>query len=65
MLLITGVDVSLSGRALLGDVLALLGGVFGGVYIVTGGFVRRELSTLSYTLICYGVCGDAAARRCA
>ncbi len=57
VLLITGVDVSLSGDALLGDLLALLGGVFGGVYIVTGGFVRRELSTLSYTLICYGVCG--------
>jgi len=57
VLLITGVDVSLSGDALLGDSLALLGGVFGGVYIVTGGFVRRELSTLSYTLICYGVCG--------
>jgi len=57
VLLITGVDVSLSGDALLGDVLALLGGVFGGVYIVTGGFVRRELSTLAYTLICYGVCG--------
>jgi drug/metabolite transporter (DMT)-like permease len=57
VLLITGVDVSLSSRALLGDLLALLGGVFGGVYIVTGGFVRRELSTVSYTWICYGVCG--------
>ena len=31
--------------------------MFGGVYIVTGGFVRRELSTLAYTLICYGACG--------
>lgn len=57
VLLITGVDVSLSGRALFGDLLALLGGVFGGVYIVTGGFVRRELSTLAYTQVCYGVCG--------
>src|SRR5262249_5710524 len=57
VLLITGVDVSLSGRALLGDLLALLGGVFGGVYIVRGGFVRRDLSTLAYTQVCYGVCG--------
>jgi drug/metabolite transporter (DMT)-like permease len=57
VLLVTGVDVSLSGRALAGDVLALVGGVFGGVYLVTGGFVRRDLSTVSYTLICYGACG--------
>jgi drug/metabolite transporter (DMT)-like permease len=57
VLLITGVDVSLSASALGGDVLALLGGLFGGVYIVTGGFVRRDLSTFAYTLLCYGVCG--------
>jgi drug/metabolite transporter (DMT)-like permease len=57
VLVVTGVDVSLSGRALGGDVLALLAGMFGGVYIVTGGFVRRDLSTLAYTLLCYGTCG--------
>jgi drug/metabolite transporter (DMT)-like permease len=57
VLVVTGVDVSLSARALGGDVLALLAGIFGGVYIVTGGFVRRELSTLNYTLLCYGTCG--------
>jgi drug/metabolite transporter (DMT)-like permease len=57
VLLVTGVDVSVSGRALAGDLLALAGGLFGGVYIVTGGFVRRALSTLLYTLICYGTCG--------
>ena len=57
VLLVTGVDVSLSGEALAGDVLALSAGVFGGAYIVTGGFVRRELTTLSYTAICYGACG--------
>jgi drug/metabolite transporter (DMT)-like permease len=57
VLLVTGVDVSLSGRALGGDVLALLAGLFGGVYIVTGGFARRRLSTLAYTASCYGACG--------
>ena len=57
VLLITGVDVALSTRALFGDLLALLGGLFGGVYIVTGGFVRRDLSTLAYTVLCYGACG--------
>jgi drug/metabolite transporter (DMT)-like permease len=57
VLLVTGVDVSLSARALGGDLLALLGGMFGGAYIVCGGFVRRDLSTSAYTLICYGACG--------
>jgi drug/metabolite transporter (DMT)-like permease len=53
VLLVTGVDFSLSGRALLGDLLALLGGLFGGAYIVAGGQVRRRLSTTAYTAICY------------
>lgn len=57
VLLVTGVDVSLSARALAGDALALLAGIFGGVYIVTGGFVRRDSSTLAYTQLCYGACG--------
>jgi len=57
VLLITGVDATLDARALGGDVLALAGGVFGGAYIVTGGFARRELSTIAYTSLCYGVCG--------
>jgi drug/metabolite transporter (DMT)-like permease len=57
VLVVTGVDVSVSARALGGDVLALLAGIFGGVYIVTGGFVRRDLSTIAYTLLCYGTCG--------
>jgi drug/metabolite transporter (DMT)-like permease len=53
-LLITGVDIQLSGDALLGDGLALAGGAFGGVYIVLGGIARRGLSTLDYTFVCYG-----------
>lgn len=55
VLLVTGVDVSLSARALTGDALALLGGVLGGAYIVTGGFARRELTTGAYTTVCYSV----------
>jgi len=56
VLAITGVDVSLDARALGGDALALAGGIFGGVYIVTGGFVRRDLDTATYTGLCYGTC---------
>ena len=56
VLLVTGVDVSLAGQAPLGDILALLGGLFGGAYMVTGSRVRRWLSTPMYTAVCYGCC---------
>jgi drug/metabolite transporter (DMT)-like permease len=56
VLSVTGVDVSVSGEALTGDLLALLAGLFGGAYIVTGGQVRRHLSTSTYTSICYSAC---------
>lgn len=53
---VTGVDVALSAQALLGDALALAGGVFSGAYVVLGSQVRRHASTTAYTGICYGVC---------
>jgi drug/metabolite transporter (DMT)-like permease len=56
VLLVTGVDLSLSSRAVSGDLLALLGGLFGGAYIVVGGVVRRTLSTTAYTTVCYSTC---------
>ena len=56
VLLVTGVDLTLSTRALSGDLLALLGGLFGGGYIVVGGVVRRTLSTAAYTTVCYSTC---------
>lgn len=51
--LLTGVDFSLDPRALVGDLLALLGGVFAALYTVAGAEVRRTVSTTSYTTICY------------
>jgi drug/metabolite transporter (DMT)-like permease len=51
--LITGVDLTLSGRALFGDLLAAIGGFFAAAYVVMGGRVRREVSTTVYTTICY------------
>jgi drug/metabolite transporter (DMT)-like permease len=53
---LTGVDFSLSARALLGDLLALVGGVFSALYTVAGGEVRRTVSTTTYTFLCYGTC---------
>lgn len=53
VVVLTGVDFSLEPRALVGDLLALLGGLFAALYTVAGGEVRRTVSTTSYTAICY------------
>lgn len=53
VLVVSGVDFTVSARALGGDGLALLGGAFGAVYITVGGRVRSAVSTTTYTLLCY------------
>jgi drug/metabolite transporter (DMT)-like permease len=51
--LLTGVDVAVSGRALIGDLLALAGGALAAAYVTVGGEVRQTVSTTLYTAICY------------
>jgi drug/metabolite transporter (DMT)-like permease len=50
---LTGVDLSISGRALFGDMLALAGGMLAAAYVTVGADVRRSVSTTVYTAICY------------
>jgi drug/metabolite transporter (DMT)-like permease len=52
----TGADVRVSGRAVLADVLALIGGMAAAVYTALGERARTRLSTTTYTWVCYGVC---------
>jgi len=52
----TGADIAVSGRAVAGDLLALVGGMAAAVYTAFGERVRSDTSTLSYTTICYTVC---------
>ncbi|MDK1476271.1 DMT family transporter [Streptomyces sp. 549] len=54
VLLLTGVDLSLSPRALAGDALALAGGMAAAGYVLLGAEVRRTVSTTAYTFVCYG-----------
>lgn len=54
--LATGADVGVSGRALAGDLLAVVGGMFAAVYTAFGERARATISTATYTTICYGVC---------
>jgi drug/metabolite transporter (DMT)-like permease len=50
---LTGVDMALSARALVGDLLALAGGILAAAYVTVGSDVRQTVSTTLYTTICY------------
>src|SRR6266542_3770262 len=54
--LATGADVSVSARAVAGDMLALVGGAAGAIYTTFGERARVTTSTLAYTTVCYTVC---------
>jgi drug/metabolite transporter (DMT)-like permease len=58
---VSGVDLSISARALTGDALALVGSVAVAAYAVIGGRVRQRLATSTYTLGCYGTAAVALA----
>ena len=50
---LAGVDLSTSGRALFGDLLALAGGALAGLYVTLGAEVRKTLPNAAYTTRCY------------
>ncbi|MDX6213237.1 MAG: hypothetical protein QOF82_2324 [Frankiales bacterium] len=52
---LSGVDFSVSSRSLQGDGLAAVAAVFAAIYIAAGGVVRRTVSSLTYTTLCYGL----------
>ena len=50
---LSGIDLTISARALFGDALALVGGLLAAAYLTVGVEVRRTVSTASYTAVCY------------
>lgn len=56
VLIVSGVDLTVSTRAATGDLLALAGGLFGALYITVGSRVREHASTTTYTFVCYASC---------
>ncbi|MFI6472133.1 DMT family transporter [Streptomyces sp. NPDC050516] len=54
VVMLTGVDLSLSTRALAGDALALGGGIAAAGYVLLGAEVRKSVDTVPYTYLCYG-----------
>lgn len=63
-LALTGVDLTISARALFGDLLALAGGILAAAYVTVGAQVRQTLSTAAYTLSCYGTAAAALLAVC-
>lgn len=51
--LLTGIDISLDQRAVIGDLLALLGAIFAALYVTVGKSARASLTTAQYTMIAY------------
>jgi drug/metabolite transporter (DMT)-like permease len=60
-LVITGGDLGGGGRALTGDLLALVGAVCAAVYVLAGRRLRQELSVVVYTSIVYTTAAAALA----
>jgi drug/metabolite transporter (DMT)-like permease len=56
VLVVSGVDLTLSTRALVGDLLALAGGLAAAAYMVIGSRARQVVSTTTYTFVVYGTC---------
>jgi len=59
-----GPDFRQGGPALLGDVLATIGGFAGAVYTLLGERARQGFTTTTYTFVCYGVCAAALLSVC-
>ena len=56
VVLIVGVDVTVSLEALAGDGLAVLGAICAGGYVLAGAQARQRLATSAYAVVCYSVC---------
>ena len=59
VVLLSGVDLALTPRALLGDGLALAGGMLSALYLVVGADVRRVTTTAVYATWCYSIAAVA------
>jgi drug/metabolite transporter (DMT)-like permease len=60
VIMISGVDLSISWLAFKGDVAALISAALAAIYMLLGSKAQKELGTHSYTTICYFVCAITA-----
>jgi drug/metabolite transporter (DMT)-like permease len=60
----TGADLIGSSHAVIGDLMALAGGMAAAVYTAFGERARTAISTTTYTTVCYGVCATLLLGAC-
>ena len=64
VIVVSGVDFTVSTRALVGDLLALAGGAAAAAYMILGSRARQSVSTTTYTFVCYGCCATVLLAAC-
>jgi len=64
VVVLTGIDVALDPRHLVGDALALVGGMLSAAYVTVGEQVRQTVTTPTYTSIAYAVSAVALLPLC-
>lgn len=60
VIMISGVDLSISWLAFQGDIAAVIAAVLSAIYVLLGSKVQREIGTHTYTSICYFFCAVTA-----
>ena len=60
VVLVSGVDLTISLRAFLGDIAALVSAALAAAYMIAGSRAQRTLETSTYTTVCYFVCAMTA-----
>lgn len=56
VLLISGVDLTISVRAFWGDVIAFVSAALAALYVMAGSRAQQKIETTTYTTVCYFVC---------
>lgn len=60
VIVITGVDLTISTKTFFGDLAALIGGALAALYVMAGAKAQQEVESTTYTTICYLVCAITA-----
>ena len=60
VLLISGVDLTISLRSFSGDVAAIISAALAAIYVLIGSKAQKSLETSTYTAICYASCAITA-----
>jgi len=60
VILISGVDLSISLRSFTGDVAAIISAALAAIYVMIGSKAQQSMETSAYTSICYATCAMTA-----